>query len=132
VSQPLSPKVSPKVPTLWRALIATCALCWVPLALAQNGEDFSAREQQLAEQRAKLTQERSALLSKYDAQERACWQRFAVNDCLRSVRRAKRADLQPMDEADWALAEQERALVQAQRRARLAEKNQTGGEASRP
>ncbi len=126
VSQPIFPKVS----TLWRALIATCALCWVPLALAQD--DFSAREKQLAEQRSKLVQERSALLSKYDAQERACWQRFAVNDCLRSVRRAKRADLQPMDEADWALAEQERALVQAQRRARLAEKNQTGGEASRP
>jgi hypothetical protein len=121
-----------KVSTFWRALIATCALCWVPIALAQIGEDFSAREKQLAEQRSKLEQERSALLSKYDAQERACWQRFAVNDCLRSVRRAKRADIQPIDEAEWALAGQQRALVQAQRRARLAEKSPQSGEGSSP
>lgn len=110
----------------------TCVLCWLPLALAQPGKDFADRESQLAQQRAQLERTRAELLAQYDTQERACWQRFAVNDCLRAVRRAKRADMQPIDEADWALAEQERALVQEQRRERLADKARTSGEGTRP
>ena len=65
------------------------------LAHAQTsslGEDASAR---MSAERQRLQAEHSAIEQAHDRMQRDCWQRFAVNDCLREVRRRRFAALEP-------------------------------------
>jgi len=89
------------------------------LALAVTGVsaqvDTSANTQQADSlERARIRDTRSAAQASFGAQEAQCYQRFAVNDCLLGVHRARRELL-----AD--LRRQDLSLNDAQRKRRAAE-----------
>ena len=66
--------------------------------------------QWLAAQRQRIAQGRAAARQRYHDDERACWQRFAVNDCLRDARLQRRGVLDALrrDEQGVNAAERER------------------------
>lgn len=73
----------------------------------------------LASERQRLQAERSGIEQKHEASMRACWQRFAVNDCLREARRQRHAALDPLRAQELELNAQERAWRSGQREERL-------------
>ena len=83
-----------------------------PIASADPGE-------RIATQRAQLQAERQGIEQAHDARVHECWQRFAVNDCLREVRRSRRAQLDPIRARELELNAQERAWRTQQREERL-------------
>lgn len=54
-------------------------------------------------ERDRVARERSAARERYDSDERACWQRFAVNDCLREARVRRRDVLDALRRDELAL-----------------------------
>ena len=92
------------------ALILGLALATPLLAQSDPEAVLAARE---AEQRGWIAQTRARYQAQFDAQERACYQRFAVNDCLNDSRRAQRDVM-----AD--LRRQEILINDAQRKRRAA------------
>lgn len=68
-----------------------------------------------AAERARIATERSHVEAQYQGEERACWARFGVNDCLAEARAKRRSAL-----AD--LRRQEIALNDAERKQRAAER----------
>ncbi|MDO5288249.1 MAG: hypothetical protein Q4F13_01255 [Pseudomonadota bacterium] len=59
-------------------------------------------------ERARIASARQALAQRFDEAEKACWRRFAVNDCLRRARQAQRADLAGLRQQELALNAHER------------------------
>ena len=57
------------------------------LAQTDVERDLASRE---AEQRVRIAQSRAAYEAQFRTREAACYQRFAVNDCLATSRRAAR------------------------------------------
>lgn len=84
-----------------------------PLAAQTDVESLLAERE--TQQRAWIQQERARYQAQSAAQEIACYQRFAVNDCLNDSRRKLREAL-----AD--LRRQEIVLNDAQRKRRAAQK----------
>lgn len=60
-------------------------------------------------ERERITQARQAADARYQAEELDCWQRFAVNDCLRDARRARRVVQDRMRQEELTLKTEERA-----------------------
>jgi hypothetical protein len=89
------------------------------MAHAQPSEDVP---QVLAKERASLALKRSAILAEFESRSQDCWQRFAVNDCIRQARRLRRADLEPIRRNELQLNEQERQWRSEQRDERLQNK----------
>lgn len=77
----------------------------------------------LSSERQRLQAERSAIEQRHEALMRECWQRFAVNDCLREVRRQRHAALDPLQAQELQLNAQERAWRSGQREERLRDKS---------
>lgn len=86
----------------------------VACAVAQSTEpdDFAGRAVQ---ERARIAAERDMLQQRLPDEERACYQRFAVNDCLRQTRRAHRRALADLRRQELAINEQERQRQGAER-----------------
>ena len=82
-------------------------------------DDVPAR---IAAERAQLQAQRDAIELEHEALRRECWQRFAVNDCLRVLRRQRHAALDPLRAQELVLNAQEREWRTAQREERLREK----------
>ena len=78
----------------------------------------------IAEARERLQGQRQAIESEHDERARACWQRFAVNDCLREVRRSRYAALDPLRPLELELNAQERDWRTRQRDERLRNKQE--------
>ena len=95
-------------------LCGLCASAWA--------QSLDEREQAIAKERAQLAQQRQELQQEHDRAAKACWQRFAVNDCLREVRRKRFAALEPLRAQELELNAQERAWRTQQRDERLQEK----------
>lgn len=90
------------------------AAMWVTVgACAQEGPAPTLQEAE-ARERERIRQFRGAEQTRFAAEEAQCYQRFAVNDCLLEVRRARREVL-----AD--LRRQEMSINEAQRKRRAAE-----------
>ena len=92
------------------------ALCWVVLASAawaqpQLEDTLAVRD---AAERERIRQSRTLEQARFAAEDRQCYRRFAVNDCLDEVRKRKRALL-------GDLRRQEVLLNDAQRKRRGAE-----------
>ncbi len=104
-------------------LLLTLAIAWgvhaqqapTPDAPAEL-DDTPAR---LNAERERLQAQRTHIEQAHDARMRECWQRFAVNDCLRDVRRSRRAALDPLRARELELNAQERAWRTLQREERL-------------
>lgn len=65
-------------------------------------------KQQRQAERMRIASARAAAEARYRDQERACWQRFAVNDCLRDAARERRAMLDRLRDEELVLNARER------------------------
>ena len=101
-------------------LVMVCA-SWV--AWAQPADDLPAV---IRQQREHLAQQRQVINEAHEVQARACWQKFAVNDCLSAVRKSKRAQLDPIHLKELELNAQERDWRTRQREERLQNKAADG------
>jgi small-conductance mechanosensitive channel len=79
--------------------------------------------QRIAAERQQLQAQRNDVEQAHELRSRECWQRFAVNDCLREVRRSRRAALDPLRAWELELNAQERAWQTFQREERLRQKD---------
>lgn len=104
-----------KLAMVWMLLVAACVQA-EPLVVS---DDVPAR---MAAQRQLLQSQRSAIEHAHDAMQRECWQRFAVNACLREVRRQRHAALDPLGKQELELNAQERAWRTLRRDERLRDK----------
>jgi hypothetical protein len=84
-----------------------------------RADDVPAR---IAAERERLQRERSTIEQTHATRMRECWQHFAVNACLREVRRSRHAALDPIRSQELELNAQERAWHTQQRDERLREK----------
>lgn len=75
------------------------------------------------QQRQVLSAQRQAILTTYEQQKLACWQKFAVNPCLTEARRARRQALEPIQQQELALNAKERLWRTEQRDRRLQNKS---------
>ncbi len=73
----------------------------------------------IAQQRQALALQRDAIVRADQAQQLACWQKFAVNACLIEARRVRRQALVPLDQQELVLNAQERQWRTEQREKRL-------------
>ncbi|MDR2127814.1 MAG: hypothetical protein LBP52_01910 [Burkholderiaceae bacterium] len=122
---------------LWMVCAAACA----PAALAAQPEPAAADGQQpppfsasqMAQEKARIAQGRQAAQARYAEAEKQCWQKFAVNDCLRKARLERRAQLDVLRQQEWALDDLERAArADARQRALRAKQLEAGGAADAP
>ncbi len=97
---------------------------WAAQAQPQPSADPGVR---IAAERVQLEAEREQTEQAHDVRARECWQRFAVNDCLREVRRSRRAALDPIRARELELNAEERAWRTRQREERLQDKASQGG-----
>lgn len=98
-------------------LLSLCCLCLLGLARAQlpatYDPAFDARE------RERIAAERDQALQRYGGEEADCYQRFAVNDCLRDVRRQRRVALEELRRQEIILNDAQRAAVAAEQQRRI-------------
>jgi hypothetical protein len=73
-------------------------------------------------QRLVLAEEKKKVFDQFQANSKACWQKFAVNDCLSNVRQQKYQSLRPLDQREIELNTRQRALKEIERRQRLSDK----------
>ncbi len=100
------------------------ALLWATLAPAYAQADASGPgvPERIAAERERLQALRAEIEQTHDERLRACWQRFAVNVCLREVRRSRHDALDPVRVQELSLNAQEREWRTQQREERLRDK----------
>ena len=84
-----------------------------------SDKDFDAW---LKAQRSRVAGERTVAHQKFSEAEMQCWQRFAVNDCLRGARKERRTALDGLRHEELALNQQERERDTAARLKALEDK----------
>jgi len=98
-------------------------MCLTGQVQAQQAElTLVEKQQSIAHKRAELMAKKQAVSDAHARLQEQCWQRFAVNDCLRDVRRAQRKALEPMEAALLELNASDRALRLQDREQRLLDK----------
>ena len=103
--------------------LGLCA-CLGAVWVAQAQEVAPDPRPQIRAEREALNQKKQALEAAYQQQLAACWQRFAVNDCLDRVKKQHARELRPLHEAEFALNDRQR-LWEAQARDRRLERKQS-------
>ena len=78
-------------------------------------------------QRARIAAARGEATQRYEATEKACWQRFAVNDCLRQARTERRAVLDRLRQQELAVNDLDRRR-RADERLRQLERKPSGSD----
>ena len=76
----------------------------------------------IAAQRLAIENDKKIVLDQFHASSKACWQVFAVNDCLAKARRLKYQQLAPLDQREVALNAKHRELKERERQQRLMDK----------
>lgn len=104
----------------WILCLLSFCLC---AAHAQATDDVP---DAIAKERAVLSAKRSAVLAEFEARSQECWQKFAVNNCIIQARRMRRADIEPIRQAELLLNEQERQWRTQQRNERVQNKQAEG------
>ena len=103
------------------ALLASVAVC------AQTGNVAAMELTNMQAQRAVVEQEKKQVLDQFQTTSKACWQKFAVNDCLALARRQKYQALAPLDQREIQLNAKERELKELDRQQRLSDKASSKG-----
>lgn len=101
-----------------RAFASFAFGCSVLLAQAQQ-EDAS-----VAAERARLKAERERVEAGYKSEEKACYGKFAVNDCLGKARATRRAAVDDLRRQEIALNDVERKRKAAERRRSIDDKEE--------
>jgi hypothetical protein len=95
----------------------------ISLAQAETPNLAAISEANLIEaQRMALAVEKKKVFDQFEDNAKACWQKFAVNDCLAKVRQQKYQSLSPLDQREIDLNTRQRALKESERRLRLSDK----------
>ena len=76
---------------------------------------------------ARIAAARGEATQRYEATEKACWQRFAVNDCLRQARTERRAVLDRLRQQELAVNDLDRRR-RADERLRQLERKPSGSD----
>ena len=82
---------------------------------AAHAQALQQRAQSRDKARAEIAQARSAIEVRMQEAEKACWQRFAVQDCLNKARKMARAEDQPLRERELSINQEERQEKAAER-----------------
>lgn len=85
-----------------------CCLAVAAEPVPPDGADDATFSAWITSQRDEVEQRRVAARDVYDAQERVCWHRFAVNDCLHAARVVRRQQLDALRARDLQLNDLER------------------------
>lgn len=103
---------------MMRTFLATCLTILQLSALAQSAVVMPPAPMDPQVERSRIAAERAHETARYEQQERACYARFAVNDCLaanRAQRRAAMDDLRRQTLALDAIERKNKALDQIER-----------------
>ena len=95
----------------------------VPEAAAGAAADGRPEPWMVAE-RARIVQQREVAMDEFTAAQKACWQKFAVNDCLRRAQLARREKVDLLQRQEWVLNDLERRLRTQARLKALQDKQQ--------
>ncbi|HWI81661.1 hypothetical protein [Ramlibacter sp.] len=93
------------------------------VAAAQDAPDAA-----VAAQRARIAAERARVEGDFKLQERACWGKFAVNDCLAAARAKRREALSDLRRQDISLNDAERKQRGAARQRSIEERSAPAGQ----
>ena len=104
------------------ALALALAAGLAPAAQAGNREARAAAADARAQERSHIQQQRQAINATLQQAQTACYQRFAVEDCLERERRRARQATAPLAKREAALDEAERRERAAQRLNDIAER----------
>lgn len=118
------------------AIFALCALCasaedakgaaspvHMPALKATDvTPDVTTNLAAIAEQRLSIEAAQKLVLDQFQLDSKACWQRFAVNDCLAKARQLKYQQLAPLDQREVQLNALQRDLKERERQQRLMDK----------
>ena len=94
-------------------LLFVCPPAWVSAQSLVGVPDF------IRVQRDDIQQQRETITAAFTREEKLCWQKFAVNACLRDARQQRRLALEPLRQKDLLLNAQERNWRSEQRELRL-------------
>jgi len=83
------------------------------LATAQAQQSTGYNPEYDARERARIAAERQQAMERYGQEEADCYQRFAVNDCLRAVRKRRRVGLEELRRQEIILNDERRAAAAA-------------------
>lgn len=117
---------------VWRCLAVVATL--LPLmAAAQLGApaEFDASSSSLEREKARIQAERSDAQTRFAAEEKACYQKFAVNDCLADVRSHRRTVLADLKRQEVTINDTERKRKAAEQIQRLEERSIKSAEENR-
>jgi colicin import membrane protein len=103
---------------LLRPLATVAFGFWISMAAAQQAEDPS-----ITAERARLKAQRNKVEAEFTAQEKACYGKFAVTDCLEAARAKRRDAIGDLRRQEIALNDVQRKRNAAERRHSIDEKN---------
>ena len=102
-----------------RLAVLLIAFCLAAAAQAQQDEAS------LAAERARLGNERARVDAEFKAEEKACYGKFAVNDCLAAAKSKRRQALGDLRRQEIALNDAERKRKAIERRQSIEDKAPT-------
>ena len=103
---------------------AVGCLCLSAMAQTDNTNlSKLAEASRIEAQRLVLADEKKKVLDQFQDASKACWQQFAVNDCLFKARQQKYQSLNPLDQREIDLNIRQRALKEIERQQRLSDKS---------
>jgi hypothetical protein len=108
-----------------RTLVCSAFGCSVLIAHAQDDASVAA-------ERARLKSAREKAEAEYKSEEKACYGKFAVNDCLATARAKRREAVSDLRRQEIALNDAERKRKAAERQRSLDERNAQREAASAP
>jgi colicin import membrane protein len=100
-------------------LCGLTALAQTPLPTSVDQSLPTAMETSIGQERQRIQTLREQLAPRFNADETACYQRFAVNDCLTQVRRLKREAIADLRRQEVTLNQQEAKRKGAEQLSRL-------------
>lgn len=96
--------------------------CLLAVATAQAQQSASYSPEFDARERARIAVERQQTMERHGREEADCYQRFAVNDCLREVRKRRRVSLEELRRQELILNDERRAAAAAAQQRRVDER----------
>ena len=112
------------MPSCLKAVVCVfTGLAW-SLVMAQSDNAIQPPEMKaISEQRLALAEEKKVIMDHFQESSKACWQQFAVNDCLFKAKQQKYQALSPLDQRDIALNARQRVLKESERQQRISGKS---------
>lgn len=92
------------------AALLACAASW-----AQSPQDTAAEQSRIAAERGRAE-------ARYEAEQKVCWQKFAVNDCLASAKARRREVLSDLRRQELSISDAERKRRGVERKRAIEEK----------